>query len=536
MKVNVLGFAVLLGLATAISDCGSNATPPERLSAAEPPPPRIPGSEPPQDPMREACRRDIARAMANPRAPGAPEFDRHRAEILGRARGEAVLFVEEPRITPDARLSRVAKRTRTALARRSPLRRVSGWRRLLRGNPAGLRSLVLRDGYLYSSEPQEALALVARVRLTDLFDEPEIALQRGARIDTLRRVEARSPAYVYVSGEQIGETAVLLLGDRVAPTAADLGVPWHRDLAGLTREEGCDRIQPVHMTRNALVARLRYGGQWVRTLLQADGARLHVKCLDEPAALRRAVAAWKRADAPRRRALAALREAVRQQISERLPFDRPRGEKSIDHDGSLRREWRTAYRQRRNAFQFDGESYPVFDSRGNPLPPQMCVDFVLDSFERGAGTWFRRRGEPPGRTSGGLDFGAFGIENRRGVLSFGRFAEQRPAQFDTLKLSPEHRIPFRNRTAYFAFLVDHSDLFAPGDVVAIRGRKRDGLIHQHAILIEDTDPITGFPHALADQMRWPRRRTWEGIMAEAPARSLYFRVRLAPTLLAALDR
>jgi hypothetical protein len=166
----------------------------------------------------------------------------------------------------------------------------------------------------------------------------------------------------------------------------------------------------------------------------------------------------------------------------------------------------------------------------------MCVDFVLDSFERGAGTWFRPLGEPPGRTSGALDFDALGIVNRRGVLAFGRFAQQRPTLFDYVQLSPEHRIPFRNRAAFFAFLVDHPDLFAPGDVVAIRGRKRDGLIHQHAILIEETDPINGFPHALADQMRWPRQRTWEGIMAEAPKRSLYFRVRLAPPLLGALAR
>jgi hypothetical protein len=62
----------------------------------------------------------------------------------------------------------------------------------------------------------------------------------------------------------------------------------------------------------------------------------------------------------------------------------------------------------------------------------------------------------------------------------------------------------------------------------------DGLVHQHAILIEDTDPITGFPHALADQMRVPRRRTWEAIMAEAPLRSVLFRLRPRRLVLAAL--
>jgi len=53
--------------------------------------------------------------------------------------------------------------------------------------------------------------------------------------------------------------------------------------------------------------------------------------------------------------------------------------------------------------------------------------------------------------------------------------------------------------------------------------------------VERTDPLTGFPYGLADQMKRPRRRTWEGIMAEAPARSLLYRVRPLPSVVAKLD-
>jgi len=70
-----------------------------------------------------------------------------------------------------------------------------------------------------------------------------------------------------------------------------------------------------------------------------------------------------------------------------------------------------------------------------------------------------------------------------------------------------------------------------GDVVAIHGLKRDDRIHQHAILVDRTDPLTGFPYGLADQMKRPRRRTWEGIMAEAPKRSLLYRVRPTAALI-----
>src|SRR4029077_14056799 len=87
------------------------------------------------------------------------------------------------------------------------------------------------------------------------------------------------------------------------------------------------------------------------------------------------------------------------------------------------------------------------------------------------------------------------------------------------------RIPFGERSRFFQFLLDHADDVRPGDVTAIQGLKRDNRIHQHAILVEWADPVTGFPGGLADQMKRPRRRTWEGIMAEAPLRSLLFRAR-----------
>jgi hypothetical protein len=72
-------------------------------------------------------------------------------------------------------------------------------------------------------------------------------------------------------------------------------------------------------------------------------------------------------------------------------------------------------------------------------------------------------------------------------------------------------------------------------VLAIHGLKRDERVHQHAILLEELDPLTGFPAGLADQMKNPRRRTWEGIMAEAPKRSLLFRARPKDVIVSKMD-
>ena len=199
--------------------------------------------------------------------------------------------------------------------------------------------------------------------------------------------------------------------------------------------------------------------------------------------------------------------------------------KHAELDGKLRPVWWDAYRRKQAWFSYDDVSYAVYDAAGRPWPPQVCVDLVLDTYERASGTWFAPRGEEPRRVKGGLDFDGHGIVNRRGVLAFERWASEHPELFETRRFEPAERIPFGERTKFFDFLVEHADLFRASDVVAIQGRKRDGLIHQHAIFVEATDPLTGFPYGLFDQMKRPRRRTWEGIMAEAPARSLLYRVR-----------
>src|SRR4029079_8169052 len=45
------------------------------------------------DGEREACRARIEATPRLPELPGAPDFDAHRIEILGRARGEPMVFV-----------------------------------------------------------------------------------------------------------------------------------------------------------------------------------------------------------------------------------------------------------------------------------------------------------------------------------------------------------------------------------------------------------------------------------------------------------
>jgi hypothetical protein len=493
-------------------------------------------SSAPADADGDACRSRAAQILAEPGLPGAPEFDAHRVEILGRARGEPLVLLREPSPTPIEELSPAWAASRRVFDGGRPGSRVVQLVRRHPRDPAALRALLLRQGYLYSADPLDALALSTRLTLTDLFQEPEIWLQRGADTRRLvRTVRRRETHYHYADGPLQGLRADLLFGDRLALREEDLGAPLHRDLAALADSVGFDRARIVHRTEAALLADLRFGDRWVRGILDARGAALTFGCMAEDRATRDAVAQWTAEDAPRRRAMHEVQRTVTEQVKETLRFDRPEGEKSPDRDGQLRPAWISAYLSGRGSFDFDGESYPVFDPDGNPSPPQVCVDFVLDTFERASGTWFLPRGGPLRRQKGRLDFNDIDIPNRRAVIAFGKFADSRPDLFEVRWFTGDERIPFRDRSRFFTFLSDHADLVRPGDVMAIHGLKADERIHQHAIFVERTDPVTGFPHGLADQMKRPRRRTWEGIMAEAPLRSLFYRIRPLPSVFARVD-
>lgn len=473
------------------------------------------------DVERAACQARIA--GLEPDLGGAPKFESNRISILGRATGEPMVFVQAPGSEPvDEDLEKLRKFADTT----SPPSYVTRWHSRLRHEPSKLRKLVLRQGYLYSDDPIEAHWLVRKFTIGDLFNEPTVWLARGVHVHKLERDKK---GYHHAGGPLDGYAAKLLFGDRFSATEQGLAAPIHRDFKDARARIGFDRAKLLHRTSDHVVAQLRFGDTWVLTLLHSSGARLEVDCLDATVETRRQVDEYRNRDSWRRRAVDKLAAAIDSSVGEQLPFDRPRGVKDHLSDGQLRPQWYWAYKRGSQAFKHDEQVYLVYDRNGRPAPPQMCVEFIIDSYERASGTWYHAKGDGPQRVVGGIDFNEIGITNRAGVLAFEKFAQGKTELFETSRF--ETRIPFRDRAGFFDYLLKEADRFEPGDVVAIQGPKPDGYIHQHAILIADVDPLTGFPHSLADQMRVPRRRTWEGIMAEAPLRSLLYQVHPRQALL-----
>jgi len=453
----------------------------------------------------------------------APEL---RAQLLGRTKGVPVLFLSRP----EADASEAAAVPLRQLLEASPgyatFDTVVG---KVRRSPALARAVFLRDGYLYTENPELA-ALYGSLTLSLLFRAPELHIVRGAL--ELRAQRLNDGDYEYLNGEERGRRAKLLLFDRVAEAGAPLGPTRHVDLRGLSKELGFDEMSIERATLRQLAVQATYGSVRVPMLLDLVDGKLTMSC--EAQGQERARVQALRAQAARvEHARAKLVSVIKEQVDEALPFDEPKTEDG-QQDGKLRPEWRTAYLNGRSSFEFNGDRYAVFDAAGRPRPPQVCIDFVLDTFERASGSWWQPRGQDRQRVRGRLQFDDAALENRRSVERFIDFARARTEAFDVYEPAAEARVPLRNRSLFFAELYRSRAQFQRGDIVAILGPRDDEKLHYHSFFIVDADPLSGMPTELAANAGRPRIRSWEGEMQNAPRRSILARIRPRPIWLEAL--
>lgn len=471
----------------------------------------------------ELCRSEWARLAKLPALPGTPKLDARRAETLARAKGEPVVFVRAPEWERSS--SAVVRGYRKALAEsRFPWDTLRLIRDRFRFAPQVGRQVLLRDGYLYADSPDLAWALWDSVRLEHLFDEPELSLERGSA--RLRVVRDAARGYVYADGPDRGKTARLLLFDRVRVASGPERAPLHRDTRALAHELGFERLRVERLTEHGILASARYGETWVRMLLASEGARLRRRCEIVEASSRAELGDARARAETRERVLGALREAMLRAVEEELPFDEPKTEWG-QQDGHLENHWRRAYEKGETHYAFQGDLYPVFRPDGRAAPPEVCIDFVTHTLERASGTWWRGRGEPPGRDQGGIDFDALIGASRRQVTSFISYTQRHPEMFEHELLPTRKRIPFVFKREFYRHLARDADSYAPGTIVIIRGFApwdHYNVPHYHAFFVYEADPITGVPMLLAGNAGRPRVQSWEAVMNRAPQRNIEYRI------------
>jgi hypothetical protein len=472
-----------------------------------------------------SCESELKLAYSEPALPGTPKLDAKRPVVLLYAKAEPTAFVRTP--LPPAHGSAVADAYRTLLLTTS-----SPWSQLQRlwsvfsANPELGRAVLLREGYLYAEKPELAFALVDLVAAQQLFSDKEIWIHRGERLLTAER--DKSGRYVFVDGPERGQRVKLLLFDRIGTGEAPR--PLHRDFRALRATLGFDRVRFVRLGEHNIIADLRYGNVWVRSVLRAKGAELRLACEtvspDHVPTLKAVRAEHRRKE----KVLARLRRGLVESISDGLPFDEPRTEYG-QQDGKLRRRWHTAYAAGQNTYEFNKDKYQVFNPAGRPLVPEVCVDFIFDTFERASGTWWRSRGEKRERVLGGVDFKTLEDETMRRATSVIDYANEHPEWFELDTLAESERVPFKLAKPFADFLVSDADRFRAGDIVLIRGYApwdkpwKPKIMHFHSFFVYETDPLTGQALALAGNPGRPLLQTWQFEAFRTPERSIWYRIR-----------
>ncbi len=476
--------------------------------------------------QRMACEQSIRETLESPPEPGAPLVEANRIALLTETKAEPVVWSSVPQ-HDDTEVSALVQRYREQLATTDyPVDVLKRLLPIFQGGPKVGRETLLKQGYLYADDPKLARALVDHVRADHLFGHERIWIRRG---ESVAFAERRKNRYYYVDGPNAGDQVSLLLFDQLGyDEVPELSLV--RDFRSLRARLHFDRARVRHITKDRLVVDLLYGKAWVPSLLKSKGARLELECDVLGTSLRQVVEVNREHNKTRAEVVSRLQRIMLQQIDEQLPFDEPRREWGHQLDGRLRQNWRHAYLNGRRSFAFNGDRYRVFDNQGRPLVPQVCVDFLTDTFERASGTWWRRQGEPIGRDVGKLDYDPRNIVARselRRVPQFVAHARNRPGQFEILDVPTSERIPMGDVERFFQYLQHSQGDYQPGDIVVIRGRTPwdRAQQHYHSFFIYENDPLSGIPIALVGNAGRPSVRYWMVEARRTPERTIWHRIR-----------
>ncbi len=483
-----------------------------------PKPPSVPTSMGPLE-----CQARWETLSHAPAAPGTPGLDASRAELLARTKGEPLVFVRAPAHAP-SKSAPVRGYRRALESARFPWDWVGRIDERLRYTPRIARQVFLKSGYLYAERPDLGVALADRMKLDHLFDEPRLSIERGS--ERLEVTRDRKRGYLYASGPDSGKPARLLLFDRVGVVGEDLGPNIGRDVRTLAHELGFERMKIVRISDEHILTELRYGSVWVKSVLRSEGPRVSLECEIPPPQGNDSLARERHRIAKRERVLSAFRSSMLAQIEDELPFDEPRREWG-QQDGHLRFHWLLAYTNNEDHYFFNNDRYPVFTPKGQPAPPQVCIDFITETLERATGTHFRPRGVKPGRERGGVDFDELLGPRRRQVTTFLDYAKERKDLFEFESLSVKNQTPFTFKHQFYRHLARDANLYPPGTIVVIRGYAPWDFFsvpHYHTFFVYESDPVTGVPMLLSGNAGKPRVQTWESVMSRAPGRAIRFRI------------
>src|SRR5690606_30746046 len=171
----------------------------------------------------------------------------------------------------------------------------------------------------------------------------------------------------------------------------------------------------------------------------------------------------------------------------------------------------------------------IYGHLGHARPPQVCVDFLVDTIDIAAGTWYTNVFERKNakRTKGSFDSRSFKYINEnkdeksyalRNVDGLTHFANDHPNFFEVITI-PEQDLMQIGSKDFFKYLANLK--LQIGDMVFIKGYVPwDKLQHSHSFYIYDTDPISGMPILLAGNAGPASLRPWVIETKRTPQRKI----------------
>lgn len=237
-----------------------------------------------------------------------------------------------------------------------------------------------------------------------------------------------------------------------------------------------------------------------------------------------------------------LFNAMAIQQEEKLPFDEPRREFGLQLDGQLRKGWEWAYKKGKRSYIVSYDVYNVFGKHGVSLVPQVCADFIIDTIDRAAGTWYyslkdKKRGRSIGKLDLRTDINSMGLNSRRieDLITYFRF---HPNNFEFIydsevsnNISPEV-----GRISELQCWLKELNVQL-GDIIIIKGKAPwdyETKMHYHSMFVTKFDEdgsvsyITGNPAI-------PRESKLKNEVNRAPKRKVVYIIRLTNEFLEKLN-
>lgn len=241
----------------------------------------------------------------------------------------------------------------------------------------------------------------------------------------------------------------------------------------------------------------------------------------------------------RRNLLAPLFATMKKENEEKLPFDEPIHEYGWQFDGRLRPLWENAYMHHRRRFGFNGDWYYTITKGSAAFVPQVCADFIVDTIDRTAGTWYAASLKHPKRNIGRFDMRsellAAKLSPER-VPDLMTYFHANPDKFNIIFDNPEGEGPMTGNTSALQEWLNLKGVRL-GDVIFIRGRApwdHGKEMHYHSLFVSGVDKDNNVTSVFGNP-GYPVDHTLKAEMARAPKRHVISIVRLTDGFLQKLN-